>query len=623
MVDSAANLIKVALHSTDIMLSAELHRLLYPTALSPFQLIVDGNMPALKLHMDKSDLKAVLLDLDLEDENALPGLVRLCEEYPNVPVIVLGDVDDETLEAKIVALGAQDYLPKKQLSIIALRTRIRHAIARHRLRLDLHEERASFDRMIESIKTGKISSITIPSGKIRLLDERLMEENEALLEKIEAKNAQLQELAHYDPLTGLPNRRQFEEYMSVELARAKRHKRLLVLFFIDLDKFKTVNDTFGHPLGDALLVEVAKRLKQNLRLTDYIARIAGDEFAILLPEIRHAYEAGTVAQKVLKTISEMYHISGKEIHLSASIGIACYPRAGEETDLLTKHADVAMYNAKQAGRNTYRYFSTDLENIYSKRIKIENELRFAQDRQQLYLVYQPQIDLDTNEMVAMETLLRWKHPELGLISPAEFIPIAEETGLITSIGEWVLKESFEQYAKWLAMGYDPKKLAINISPIQLLQKNLSRMLQSHMVRHAIEPRMIEIEITETTVMTYSQEAQVVLEQLHQLGVSLAIDDFGTGYSSLSHLRQLPLSVLKIDRSFVKDIPSDPSAATIVKTVIALAKNLGFGVVAEGVETKAQLNFLNEHGCLYAQGYYFSQPMDAEKMTLFLEHSKQR
>jgi EAL domain-containing protein (putative c-di-GMP-specific phosphodiesterase class I) len=282
-----------------------------------------------------------------------------------------------------------------------------------------------------------------------------------------------------------------------------------------------------------------------------------------------------------------------------------------------------MYNAKEGGRNTYRYFSAELENVYSNRIKLENALRFAQERNQLYLVYQPQIELSTGEMVAMETLIRWKHPELGLISPSEFIPIAEETGLINSIGEWVLKESFEQYAKWLAMGYDPKRLAINISPVQLLQKNFPKLLQSHMMRHAIEPHRIEVEITETTVMSYSQESQEVLEQLHQLGVSIAIDDFGTGYSSLSHLRQLPLSALKIDRSFVKDITTDASAATIVKTVIALAKNLGFGVVAEGVEAKSQLAFLKQHGCLYAQGYYFSQPMDAEKMSMFLDQGKPR
>lgn len=611
----------VLLYTQDSALSSVLEPLLKPTLRQVFRLMRVTSKSVLIEALQAKTETILLFDLSSSHENSLFELERIHSDYPEVACVALVEKEDAVFEQHLWDIGIVDAWLKPELQTMQILARMRHVQDKARLMRELREERRSMANMVNAIHSGKVDVIASPSGKIRLLDQRLSEENERLVGQIKADTKALDELAFCDPLTQLPNRRQFERTLDSEMARAKRHKRILAVLFIDLDKFKTINDMFGHSIGDALLIEVAARLRATVRTEDCVGRIAGDEFAVIATELKHSYEAGTIAGKLLNKINEVFRISGKEVHMSASIGIAYFPQAGEDFATLCKHADLAMYNAKQGGRNRYEYFTSKLEGVYSKRIKIENSMRFAIERNELHLLYQPQVDLLTGNAVGVEALIRWHHPEIGIISPDDFIPIAEETGLIVQIGEWVFREACKHYAEWMLAGCQPRRLAINISPIQLLQKNLPHVVWSSLQQYAIDPSCIEIELTETAVMSYSEESEAVLIRLKELGVSLVIDDFGTGYSSLSHLRSLPISTLKIDRTFVRDVTTDPSARTIVKTVLALANSLGLATVAEGIETTPQMKFLMDQGCLCGQGYLLSHPMDFEKTSAYLEKNR--
>lgn len=435
----------------------------------------------------------------------------------------------------------------------------------------------------------------------------------------EARAAQerLAHLAHYDQLTNLPNRSVFYERLTHGIVQASRNSWTLGVMFIDLDRFKTVNDTMGHSMGDALLRQVAARLLECVRGEDTVSRLSGDEFAIVLARLADVEDAGVVATKILERLKHPFTVQGVEVVASASVGITLYPADADSADLLMRNADVAMYNAKSRGRDNYRFFTAEMNSRALTKMKLESSLRGALEREEFLLHFQPKIRLDCGSICGFEALIRWQPASGPMVAPGDFIPVLEDTGLITAVGEWVVQEACAQISAWRSAGLAPVPIALNLSARQLRHPGFPEAVARMMAKHDVPGCLLEVEITESSLMDNPEEAQKTLAQLKALGVSLAIDDFGTGYSSLSYLKRYPFDTLKIDRSFVHDIPADADDATIARTVIALGHSLGLAVVAEGVETADQLAFLLENGCDHAQGFLFAKPMAAEASTRLL------
>jgi len=420
----------------------------------------------------------------------------------------------------------------------------------------------------------------------------------------------LMRLAHYDSLTGLPNRNLLTDRLRQALAFAGRHRARVALMFLDLDRFKNINDSLGHHVGDQILKEVAGRLTRTLRTGDTVARLGGDEFVVVLPEVREPADAALVAQNLLHEFAPPCFVDGRELHVSASIGITLFPDDGRDADALMKNADAAMYHVKDGGRNGFQFFAATMNQQANRRLAIENELRRAMRRNELTLHYQPQVDLAHGAVRAVEALLRWRHPERGLVMPGGFIGIAEDGGLAHALGEWTLREACAQSRRWQAAGIDPVPIAVNLSARAFRVRTLADMLRSILSETGVAPQLIELEITETAVMQPSKQTLEMLSELSAMGVQLAVDDFGTGYSSLAYLKRFPIDKLKIDRSFVRDLPGNSDAVAITQATISLAKSLGLRVVAEGVETVAQLEFLRSHGCDDVQGHLLCPPLEA-------------
>jgi diguanylate cyclase (GGDEF)-like protein/PAS domain S-box-containing protein len=426
----------------------------------------------------------------------------------------------------------------------------------------------------------------------------------------------VQQLAYFDALTGLPNRSLLNDRISHALAEASRRKECLALMFLDLDHFKNVNDTLGHRIGDELLVVLAGRMQAVMREQDTVARQGGDEFILLLPNT-DGDGAARVAEKLLITISQPIQIAQHELTVTPSMGIAQYPRDGADLETLTKHADIAMYRAKQSGRNGYQFFTTEMQVHASHSLRLENALRRALERDQLCLHYQPQLSLLSGQIVGVEALLRWCHPELGQVSPAEFIPIAETSGQIQKIGEWVLRTAVLQAKQWLAQGLPPMTMSVNLSAVQFRHPDLPALVAQVLAEVQLPPQYLALELTESVALHDPLGAIAVLAQLHQQGVRTSIDDFGTGYSSLSYLKRFQAYQLKIDQSFVRDISDDPDDRAIVSAIINLARSLDMSTIAEGVETLAQLTLLREQGCTEVQGYFFCKPQPPDELKAFL------
>jgi diguanylate cyclase (GGDEF)-like protein/PAS domain S-box-containing protein len=437
----------------------------------------------------------------------------------------------------------------------------------------------------------------------------------------EAKAAEdrIRHLAHHDTLTQLPNRVLLHGRLEQALATARRETSPLAMLFIDMDRFKDINDTLGHPVGDGLLVEVGRRLRALVRDSDIVARLGGDEFVLVLtgtgPDAAQAGAA--VASKVLAELGRPYAVRGHELHSSPSVGIALFPADGEDADTLMKNADSAMYQAKAAGRNNAQFYTAAMNQATQERLALEAGLRGAVDRGELFLHYQPQLDLASQRIVGLEALLRWRHPEMGLIPPLKFIPVAEETGQIEAIGNWVLEQALRQVASWREAGHPELRVAVNLSAHQLRGDAFPEGVSRALHRHGLPGTALELEITESMAMRDPARTGRMLRELRHHGVALAVDDFGTGYSSLAYLKQLPLSCLKLDRSFVMDIEKDANDAAICTATIQMAHSLGLGVVAEGVETATQLEFLRRLGCDTVQGYFIAQPLSADACTAFL------
>jgi diguanylate cyclase (GGDEF)-like protein len=425
-------------------------------------------------------------------------------------------------------------------------------------------------------------------------------------------------LAQHDSLTDLPNRVLLNDRLSEAITLSSRYQRKLAVLFLDLDRFKHINDSLGHIVGDRLLQSVARRLFTCVRNSDTVSRQGGDEFVVLLWEVRQAQDAAITATKILEALREPHHINEHELHITGSIGIVTYPDDGTDAETLMKKADLAMYHAKETGRDSYQFFKSEMNAHAIERQSLEESLRYAIERQELVLHYQPKLNLATGEIIGAEALIRWRRPQRGLVPPGQFIAIAEDCGLIVPIGRWVLREACRQARAWRVAGLPSLCISTNVSSVELRAPGFVSGVRAILKETGLEPRYLELELTETALIEDSRSVTDVLKELKDIGVLLALDDFGTGYSSLIHLKRFPIDALKIDQSFVRDLTTDDDGAGIVTAMIGLGKSLHMQVVAEGVETRAQLEFLQEHGCPQAQGYYFSRPVSAAEFGQLLE-----
>jgi len=515
--------------------------------------------------LQKGRYSVVLLDLSLPEGSGLDVLARAQVAAESVPIIAMSSHEDDEQALSALRLGAQDCLPKGRVEQRRLVRALRHAVERHRLLAQLQ-----FARHREHY------------------------------------------VATHDMLTGLPNRIHFQEQLRRMLAYADRVGRQIAILFLDLDRFKTINDSLGHPAGDELLRRVAERLCPLIRRSDLMARLGGDEFVIALQGIDRDHAPARVAQQILERLAKPFVLASGEHWITGSIGIAASPRDGTDVESLVRNADTAMYRAKAAARNAYRFYDESMNAEVARRLQIERDLRRALASDGLSLAYQPRVDLRSGRIVGAEALLRLATGELAEVNLGELIPIAEETGLITAIGEWVIPTACEQARAWQGAGGLPIVLSVNVSAQELKQESLRRAVVGALWETGLSPGLLEIEITESALMRDEKTSLTVLQELKRVGLRVSLDDFGTGFSSLSLLKRIPVDTLKIDRSFVRDVATDPDDAAIVAAILAMAEQLGLTVVAEGVETEPQREFLRTRGCQQMQGYLFSRPVSPEE-----------
>jgi len=511
------------------------------------------------LATEKCDV--ILLDLSLPDGYG-PEIIYPVQEAANgIPVIILTGLDSEGVGIQMVKEGVQDYLVKGSFESHNLIRAIRYGIERQRMLFQLE--------------------------KARELE---------------------QYLAYHDALTSLPNRKLFYDRLAHTISRAHRNEKKVGVMFLDLDGFKRINDTLGHSAGDELLKITAERLKHVMRESDTVARLGGDEFTVIIDNISQEQDIISVCEKILHALEKPYKIDSNEFFITSSIGVSLYPFDGENIEDLVKNADVAMYRAKGAGKNNYQFYNISMDAQAMEHLEMERSLRRALENNELYLHYQPLFNMEQKAISSLEALVRWEHPELGNIPPSKFIPIAEETGLINSLGEWIINTACIQNKALQSEGYQPIRVAINLSTHQFRDKNLFETVTNALNNSCLDPQFMALEITESSVMRDVEYAIDTLRAFKDLGIQVAVDDFGTGYSSLSYLKQLPADTLKIDRSFIDGIPTDRNDASITSAIIGLAHNLELGVVAEGVETSEQLSYLRHLKCDEMQGFHLSRPL---------------
>lgn len=524
--------------------------------------------------LEENKFDVIFLDLSLPDGQGVEMISRLQERSPATPIILLTGLDDEELALEAVKNGAQDYLVKDDVNANLLVRSMTYAIERQRLLVEMEKARQ--------------------------------------LERY---------LAYHDGLTHLPNRQLFYDRLEQAAVHAKRSDTLVGVLFLDLDDFKRMNETHGHSTGDALLQAVAERLKSGLRESDTIARIGGDEFTVLLSNITKVEDAVKVAQKLIEEFTEPFRIGDKKFFVTVSVGISFYPFDGTETETLIKMADIAMYRVKGQGKNNYQLYDLSMDAKAFEHIALENSLRRAIERDELVIYYQPQASLSNGEITGLEALIRWEHPEFGLVLPSKFIPIAEDSGLIVPLGEWVIREACRQNKAWQDAGLQPVPVAVNLSARQFFEKRLPETISEALSETGLSAKYLTLEITESSTMHDVDYTTATLNRLKEMGIKIAMDDFGTGYSSLSYLKRFPLDMLKIDRTFVKGIPNDREDAVIISAIVALAHNLELMVIAEGVETEDQLMFLRSLKCDEMQGFYLGRPVPAKEVIKFLEKRK--
>ncbi|MHB1292355.1 MAG: putative bifunctional diguanylate cyclase/phosphodiesterase [Sulfuricella sp.] len=552
--------------------------------------------------LEKHTAGVVLTDQRMPEMSGVELLSEIKELYPDtVRMVLSGHADLESVTEAVNRGAVYKYLTKPWDNAM-LRANV-HEAFRH---YDLVQERARLAREIQAANE-ELSHINL--------------ELEALVAQ---KDSHIERIAHYDPVTNLPNRLLLCDRLKQAMVHAQRDDKLVAVMAMDLDRFKIINDTFGHPVGDRLLHAVAERLANHVREGDTVARMGGDEFTFVLTDLDDSHHAGDVARKILRSLADApFTLEDKEIFISSSMGISVYPWDGHDTTTLVKNADAALYHAKGEGRNNFQYYAREMNASAMQRLTLENALRRALEREEFLLYYQPQVDLASGRIIGMESLLRWQHPERGLVAPGEFIPLLEETGLIVPVGEWVLHTACRQGCAWQQLGFPPMRIAVNLSALQFRQPDLVGMVARILAETGLDPgsQELEFELTESLLMKNVEETSATLHRLHEMGVKLSIDDFGTGYSSLSYLKRFPLNSLKIDQSFVRDLSSNPDDAAIVSAIIALGHGLKLSVIAEGVETAGQLAYLREMKCDEMQGFLFSRPVPASEITQLLHEGK--
>jgi diguanylate cyclase (GGDEF)-like protein/PAS domain S-box-containing protein len=485
------------------------------------------------------------------------------------------------------------------------------SVTNHEMRFRRKNGDSAWAMINASLVDGDLGVASIVEGTLVDITERKLAEE------------RVQSLAYYDALTGLPNRVLLRDRLSKALATARRQKHKVALLFLDLDRFKIINDSLGHSVGDLLLQDVAERLKSFAREQDTVARLGGDEFLIVLTNIKDVPGAAVAAERFMDAMTASFVIQGHSLSIGCSLGISIFPEHGADNETLIKNADAAMYSAKDTGRNNFQFFTADMNAQALERLTLENGLRLALDKKELFLMYQPQMDTVTGKSTGLEALLRWQHPELGLVSPDQFIGIAENSGLIVPIGEWVLRSACSQARKWQEEGLPVASIAINVSAVQFRQQGFCELIRRVLRETGLAPHYLELELTESLLLANVDVTLTVLQELKAMGLTLAIDDFGTGYSSFSYLKRFPITKLKIDRSFVRDIAVNPDDAAITTAIISMAKSMNLKVIAEGVENEAQMSFLRAHGCDEIQGYHFSKPLTVDEIPSKLRAANSR
>jgi len=505
----------------------------------------------------------ILADLNLPDSRGTDTVTSLQTAYPDIPLIIVSAWEDEAVSLRSVKAGAQDYLVKGHIDGANLHRVIRYAIERKRTELEL----------------------------VRL--------------------------AQFDQLTGLPNRTLLRERVNHALARAMRSGSGVATLILDMDRFKEINDMLGHEVGDKLLIKAAKRIRANVRDEDTVARLGGDEFAVVLEGVSEPKEVLPVIERIVDSLREVTTVDGHEVNTSTSIGIAMYPENGSNLSELLRAADLAMYQAKSSGRSCYQFFADAMQEEAQSRRALEWALRHAVEANEFQLVYQPQVCLRTGDVIGVEALIRWMHPTRGLLTPYHFISALEEFGLINEVGEWVLQTACEQMRRWQALELQPMRISVNVSAQQFEDPLLIDKIRSALTNTDLSPEFLELELTESCLMSDPAQAGALLREIRDIGVRIAIDDFGTGYSSLTYLNEFPLNALKIDKSFVQSVESNDRGGPISNMIIGLGQNLGLEVIAEGVETPGQLAYMQEHGCDIAQGYLYARPESPEDLTPWL------
>ena len=646
-------------------------------------------------HLAGHAVDIILLDLGLPDAQGLETVRRIRAAAPRVPLVVFTVSDDESLAARALQVGAQDYLIKGQIDTRGLLRAMRHAVERKSMEEALFVEKELAEVTLNSIGdavactdiAGNITFLNLvaetmtgwpreevagrPMAEVlRILDAASREAipnpvtravgknrtvhlplNSVLIRRdgleipiedsvspihnregkptgavivfrdVSAAQAMALQMAHsaqHDFLTGLPNRMLLNDRVGQSIALAARHMKKVAVLFLDLDGFKHINDSLGHPIGDKLLQSIAKRLVDCGRSSDTISRQGGDEFVVLLSEVEQSDDAAITARRMLLAVAEPHSIDQHDLHVTASIGLSIYPDDGQDAETLIKNADTAMYQAKENGHQSYKFFKPAMNVRAVERQSIEESLRRALERREFALHYQPIINLRTGEITGAEALIRWTHPTRGPVPPAQFIPVAEDCGLILPIGNWVLREACKQAQAWIDAGLPLITMAVNISAIEFRGERFLEEAFVILKDTGLNPRFLELELTESVLMKRADSTEFILKTLRARGVQVAVDDFGTGYSSLSYLRKFSIDALKIDQSFVRQITNTPDETSIVTAVISMGRSLKVRVVAEGVETQEELTFLQAHQCDEAQGYFFSRPVAAEQFAKLLE-----
>ncbi len=658
------------------------------------ELVRASSLSEAEKHLSERAFDLILLDLGLPDSQGLDAVRRAHQAAPRVPLVVLTGMDDESLAAQCLQVGAQDYLIKGQIETRGLLRALRYAVERKTMEeaLFVEKERAQVtlncigDAVICTDASGNITFLNLVAEKMtswtrqeaagrpmaevfRIMDANTREVTPNPMERsvglnqtvhlpsncilirrdgsevpiedsvapihdregqptgavivfrdVSVARAMALEMTHsaqHDFLTGMPNRMLLNDRVNQAIAWAQRNSKKVAVLFLDLDGFKHINDSLGHPTGDKLLQSVAKRLVDCVRGSDTVSRQGGDEFVVLLTEVGQSEDAAITARRMLQTVAEAHSVDQHDLHVTTSIGVSVFPDDGMDAETLIKNADTAMYQAKENGRQSYQFFKPAMNVRAVERQSIEESLRRALEREEFMVHYQPKVNLRTGDISGAEALIRWNHPTRGMVPPGDFIPIAEDCGLILPIGNWILREACKQARTWMDAGLPLTTMAVNISAMEFRDDDFLDGVFKILEETGLDPRSLELELTESVLMKRAESTQSILKALRASGVQLAVDDFGTGYSSLSYLRKFPIDALKIDQSFIRQITTAPDETTIVTAVISMGRSLKLRVIAEGVESQEELAFLQAHQCDEAQGYYFSRPVLPEQFAKLL------